>query len=145
MDHADPYAPRPLAGWFKPAAIASTLWMMAGCAAYLMDVTTDHASLPADQRVIAEAVPLWMKAAYGAAVWSGLAGAVMLLLRRKLAEPLLLLSLVASVIMFSAFFLVPGLRENMSSDQLLVPIAVVALGWTIFWFARHSRMRGWLK
>jgi hypothetical protein len=145
MEQTDPDAPQPPARWFKPAAIAATLWMALGCAAYLMDVTTDHASLPADQRVIAEAVPLWMKAAYGAAVWSGLAGAVLLLLRRKLAEPLLLLSLVASIIMFSAFFLVPGLRENMSSNQLLVPILVTAVGWTIFWFARRGRMRGWLR
>ena len=145
MDRDAAYGPEPVARWFTPAAIAAALWMALGCAAYLLDVTADHASLPADQRVIAEAVPLWMKAAYAVAVWVGLAGAVLLLLRRRLAEPLLLISLVASAVMFSAFVLVRGMRANMSSDQLLIPILVVLLGWTIYWFARHSRMRGWLK
>lgn len=145
MVRDEAYGPTPVARWFKPAAIATTLWMALGCAAYLIDVTADHASLPADQRALAEAVPLWMKVAYATAVWVGLAGAVLLLLRRRLAEPLLLVSLVASVIMFSAFFLVRGMRENTSSDQLLIPILVVLLGCLIYGFARHSRMRGWLK
>jgi hypothetical protein len=145
MNEDDRYRTQPLARWFTWAAIAAVVWMALGCLAYLLDVTTDHTSLPADQRAMAEAVPLWMKAAYAVAVWVGLAGAVLLLLRRRLAEPLLLVSLVASVVMFSAFFLVRDLRENMSSDQLLVPILVVLLGWTIYWFARHSRQRGWLR
>ena len=36
-------------------------------------------------------------------------------------------------------------RENMSANDLLVAIVIVALTWTIFWFARHSRQRQWLR
>lgn len=145
MSTDERYAPQPLAPWFKPAAIATTVWMMLGCAAYLMDVTTDPATLPLDQRAMMEGAPIWYKAAYGTAVWVGLAGAVLLLLRRRLAEPLLLVSLIAAAVMVSAFFLVPAFRDNLSSDQLLLPIVVVLLGWTIYWFANHSRRRGWLR
>jgi hypothetical protein len=70
---------------------------------------------------------------------------VLLFLRRRLAEPLLLLSLLGTTIWFAGFLLVPALREGMSSDALLVPLIILALTWTIFWFARHSRMRGWLR
>jgi hypothetical protein len=145
MERDDPYRPQPLASWFKFGAIGSVLWMMFGCAIYLIDVTTDVASLPADQRTLVEARPAWMVAAYGIAVWIGLAGAVLLAMRRKMAEPLLLISLIGTLVIFAAYFIVPGLRDNMSSDQLLVPIVVVLLGWTIYWFARHSRQRGWLR
>ena len=31
------------------------------------------------------------------------------------------------------------------SAVLLVAIVVTALTWTIYWFARHSRQRGWLS
>ena len=37
-------------GWFRLAAIGAVLWEVAGCALYLMRVTTDAASLPADQQ-----------------------------------------------------------------------------------------------
>ena len=144
MSKDDPYAPRPLAGWFRPAAIAATLFMMAGAVSYLAYVYADPAAMPLDQRALYEAEPWWVTGAYGLAVWPGLVGAVLLLLRKKLAVPVLLLSLVATIVWFAGFFLVPELRANMSSSDLTVPIVVLLLTWTIFWFARHSRQRGWL-
>ena len=35
--------------------------------------------------------------------------------------------------------------EAMSATDLLLIIALVAVDWTIFWFARHSRQRSWLR
>lgn len=141
----DPYAPRPLAGWFKPAAIASVLWMALGCASYLYQVTLDPATLPVDQRAVLEAAPKWMWAAFAVAVWVGLAGTVMLLLRRRLAVPLLGVSLLAVLVQFSAYFLHQPLREATGSNGLLIPIIIVAVTWTVFWFAYHSHKRGWLR
>ena len=37
----DDFAPRPVAGWYLPAAIASLLFMGLGCIMYLMHVLTD--------------------------------------------------------------------------------------------------------
>ncbi len=144
MNQDDPYAPRALAGWFRPAAIAATLFMFLGAVSYLFYVYADPATMPLDQRALYEAEPWWMTGAYGLAVWPGLAGAELLLLRKRLAVPVLLLSLLATVVWFAGFFLVPELRANMSSSDLTVPVVVLVLTWTIFWFARHSRQRGWL-
>lgn len=145
MTEDQAFSPRPIAGWFKIAAIASVLWMAMGCANYLYQVTLDPAALPLDQRAMIEAAPTWMYAAFAIAVWIGLAGAVLLLLRRKLSEPLLMVSFLAVLVQFSGYFFDPEMRQAMGSDQLLVPIIVVALGWVIYMFARHSRMRGWLR
>lgn len=144
MMSEDPYAPRPIAGWFRPAAIASALFMMLGALNYLAYVYADPATMPLDQRALYEAEPWWMTAAFGLAVWPGLAGAILLLMRRKLAETLLLVSLISTLVWFAGFFLVRELRLNMSSDDLAVPVVVLLLTWTIYWFARHSRQRGWL-
>ena len=141
----DPYAPRPRAGWFTPAAVLSLMFMLVGAASYLLHVTIDPATLPLDQRALYEAEPWWMTGAFGVAVWVGLAGAILLLVRRTLAVPLLLVSLVATVLWFAGFFLVPGLRLNLSSNDLALPAVIVILTWTIFWFARHSAQREWLK
>lgn len=139
------FTPRPVAGWFLPAAVASLLFMALGCMMYLMHVFADPAAMPLDRRAAFEAEPAWVTAAYAVAVWIGAAGAAMLVMRRKLAEPLLMVSLAAVLVWLAGLMLVTGLRENMSANDLLVAIIVTAITWTIFWFARHSRMRNWLR
>ena len=141
----DPYTPRPIAGWYMPAAIASLLFMGLGCIMYLAHVLADPASMPLDQRAAYEAEPLWVTAANALAVWLGLAGTILLLIRRRLAEGLLLIALIAVLVWLAGLIVVTPLRENMSANDLLVAIVVTALTWTIFWFARHSRQRGWLR
>ena len=86
-----------------------------------------------------------MIAAYAIAVWVGLLGTVMLLLRRRLAQPLLLVSLVAAIVTFLPYAVVPQVRDNITTNDIAVAIVVLAITWTIFWFARHSVQRGWLK
>jgi hypothetical protein len=139
------YTPRPIAGWYLPAAIASLLFMLIAVGGYLIDVTTDPATLPIDQRVVVEARPMWAMAAYAIAVWVGLAGALMLLLKRKLAQPLLLVSLLAAVVTFLPYAIVPGVRDNITTNDIAVAVMVLIITWTIFWFARHSAQRGWLR
>jgi len=139
------FSPRPLASWYWAAAIASVLFMAVGCAGYLMQVTADPATLPLDQKAMVDAMPVWAVAAYALAVWVGLAGTIMLLLRRKLAEPLLLVSVIAVVFTFLPYAVTPAMRDLVSTNDIAMAIGIFAITWTIFWFARHSRLRGWLR
>jgi len=141
----DHFAPRPVAAWYMPAAIASLLFMALGCIMYLTQVLADPAQMTPDQSAAFEALPTWVIGAQAVAVWVGAAGALLLVLRKKLAVPLLLVSLVAVLVWLAGLMLTTGVRENMSANDLLVAIVVVAMTWTIFWFARHSRQRQWLR
>ena len=86
-----------------------------------------------------------MTGAYAVAVWVGLIGAVLLLMKRKAAEWALLISVIAVLIWLGGLLVIAPLRESMSANDLLVALVVAALTWTIYWFARHSRQRGWLR
>jgi hypothetical protein len=141
----DDYKPRAVAGWYLPAAVASMLFMAFVCVIYLMHVLADPATMPLDQRAAYEAEPMWVISANAISAWIGLAGTVMLVLRKKLAEPLLAVSLVAVLVWLAGLLAVTKLREAMSANDLIVALVVTALTWTIFWFARHSRQRGWLR
>jgi hypothetical protein len=141
----DRFTPRPLARWFIPAGIAALLFMLLGCAAYLVDVTADPSTMPLDQRAAHDAQPMWLVGLNAVAVWVGAAGSLLLVLRRKLAEPLLLVSLIAVGLWLAGLLLAPGLRELLGTDDLAVAVVVRVLTWTIYWFARHSRQRGWLR
>ena len=140
----DRNSPRPLAAWFMPAAIASALFMGLGCVMYLQHVLADPSAMPLDQRTALEAEPAWVTGANAVAVWVGLIGVVFLVMKRRLAEPLLGLSLISVLVMLAGMIVTP-LRESASAGDLLVAIVVAVLTWTIFWFARRSRQRGWLK
>jgi hypothetical protein len=141
----DPYSPRPVAGWFRPAAIVSLLFMALGCAVYVMHVTVDPASLPLDQRAAYDAEPAWVTAANAVAVWVGALGALLLVFRSRRAEILLLVSFVAVIVWLASLLLVPGLRDALSTNDVAVAVVVTLITGTIYSFARHSRQRGWLR
>jgi cation transport ATPase len=141
----DPYSPRPIARWFSIAAAASLLFMALGCVSYLMHVFANPATMPLDQRAAYAAEPAWVTGAYAIAVWIGLIGGLFLVLRRRSAEWALLISLIAVIAWLAGLFLVRPLRESLSTNDYAVAVVVTVLTWTIYWFARHSRQRGWLR
>lgn len=145
MDTDERFTPRPVAAWFIIAAVAALLFMGLGVVSFLMHLFADPNSMPLDQRTAYLAEPVWVKIAYAVAVFVGLGGAILLVMRRRLAEWALLVSLIAVLIWLAGLILVTPLRENMSANDLLVAMVVSALTWTIYWFARHSRQRGWLR
>ncbi|HEX6660413.1 MAG TPA: hypothetical protein VF067_00885 [Sphingomicrobium sp.] len=136
---------RPLARWYFPVAIASLLFMLLGCGVFLLDISTEPTTMPLDQRAAHDAQPLWLIVANGVAVGAGALGGLLLVLRRRVAEQLLLLSFAAVAIWFVGLLLVPRLRDLLGTDDIAVAIVVTIVTWTIFWFARHSRQRGWLS
>jgi len=137
-------APQPVAGWFKLAALASIAFMAFGCVSYLMQVTADREKLPIDQRAMLDAAPTWMWAAFAIAVWIGLAGAIALYMRKRVAVRLLAISLIAVLVQFSSYLIVEQLRDLMALDGFAIPVVIVVLTWTVFWFAWHSQKKGWL-
>ena len=136
---------RPVAGWFTLAAIASLAFMALGCAVYILHVTSDPASLPLDQRAAYQAEPVWVTAANAIAVWVGALGALLLLLRRRLAEPLLLASFAAVLVWLAGLLLVAELRRVIGVNDIAVAVVVALITGTIWSFARRSRQRGWLR
>jgi hypothetical protein len=49
------------------------------------------------------------------------------------------------IVWLAGMMLTPRFRDLLSTEQIAVLLIIVALTWTIFWFARHSRQRGWLR
>lgn len=133
--------------WFKPVAVVALLWNLLGCAAFVFDLMLTPealAALPAEQQALYAARPGWSVAATGVAVLGGALGCVGLLLRRKWALPVFVLSLAGIVAQDIALFvLVDGARlagpvaVAMQAVVLVVGIALVLLG-------RRGIARGWL-
>ena len=125
-------------------AIASAFFMALGCAVYVMHVTADPAALPLDQRAAYAAEPSWLTGLNAVAVWVGVIGAILLVIKRKSAETVLLVSFIATVLWLAGILLVPALRDALSTNDIAVAVIVTLITGTIYSFARHSRQRGWL-
>ena len=140
--------PRPVPGWYWLVALGALLFEAFGCFNYLVYVSMGPeqlATLPLDQQAVVNATPWWITAAYAIAVWVGLLGALLLLVRRRHAEVLLLVSLIALVVQFGSVLLVSTLRDLTPADAYGPPIIVTLIAYGLWHFARLARKRGWLR
>ena len=131
--------------WYWAVAIAALLFEAAGAFLFANSLMLDPTTLPLDQRAIYEATPQWMTVAWGVAIGSGLLGALALLMRRRVAEPLLMLSVFAVVVQFCGLFVVRQLRELTPEEHLLVPVIILMLAYAFWQAAKLGRVRGWLS
>ena len=139
------HSPQPVAAWYPIAAFASLAVMALGCVGLVMHLLTDPATLPLDQRALYEAEPGWVFAISAIGFIAGLIGGLLLLMKRAAAERVMLVSLVAMVVWLAGIFATAQFRNLLSTNEIAVLIAILAVTWTIYWFARHSRQRGWLR
>jgi hypothetical protein len=134
--------------WYWVVSGLALLWMLFGVAAWVMDFMTDEAGLAElseAQRQLYAARPQWLFVVYGVAIFSGLAGAIGLLLRKSWASMLFSLSLAAIIVQFGyTFFVMQAVQVLGASAAIPFPLAIFAIGAALVWFARRSRKAGWI-
>lgn len=140
--------PRPPA-WYWIVAILALLWEATGCYFYVVQVSmdaTDLAALPAQQAAAFAAMKTWQWAVFAIAVWSGLAGAIGLLLRvRWLAVWGLWLSLIAALIQYGYAFTTPEIQAMPAAEALPLPLSIGLIGLVLVLFAGSAANKGWLR
>ncbi len=122
---------------FWIASVFLVLWNAIGVLAYW---TQSHADLKALARTdpysayAFATMPTWAWVAYAVAVGAGFLGAVLLLLRRRLAVWLLMLSLLAMIAQFGRALLLTDLIAEKGWTAAIFPIVIVAIGiWAVRW------------
>ena len=141
----DTRAPNPTPLWFRIAAIVALIWNAFGVVMFLSAVGAfgdPTAGLSEAERAIAKNIPDWIMAAFGIGTFSGLAGSLALLLGRRWAWPLLLISLGALLVLEGYIVFFSGAA---AVSGVAIPITVVVGALLLLWLARHARERGWLR
>ena len=125
------------------------LWNIFGCSIYLADnLMSDQAYGEMYGQAMLDArdlYPSWAMAAYAIAVWGGLLAAIVLLLRKRLAPMLFVLSFVAAVICFIPMFTNAQLKEAAGSSFWVMPVIVMVLGLVEIWWSRKKAADGYLS
>lgn len=134
--------------WFWIVGVLMLLWNGAGVAAYIGEaMLTAEAlqALPEGQRALITGRPAWATAAYAVAVFGGVAGCLLLLIRRRSAVPVLVLSLLGVLMQVGHAFLLADAFAVVGAAGTVLPALVLACALFEVWFAHRARAKGWLR
>lgn len=135
--------------WFKVVAVLLVIWALLGCAACYMHVAYGPAMDPNAtdwDRAYFAALPKWFAWDFAVAVIAGLIGSVALLMGKRAARPLYIVSLVAALIQFGYMFFATDVVAHKGAAAT-VPMPVVIIAVTLFqlWLAGMAIRKGWLR
>ena len=128
--------------WFWIVSVIALLWNAMGVKQYLSQVYQTEswrAAVTDEQFEMISSFPSWLTAAFAIAVFAGLLGSLGLLLRKKWAYMLFLLSLIA-VIVQMGHVLIQGYFEGIG---MTISIIAFAIFWV--WFSKKSISKGWIS
>lgn len=135
--------------WYWVVSGLALLWMLFGVFAWFMDFKMDESALAQmteAQRQLYASRPQWVFVVYGIAIFSGLIGAIGLLMRRAWAVPALAVSLVAVIVQFGyTFFGMDAIRILGAGAALPFPLFILAIGALLLWFAVRAKRKAWIR
>ena len=131
--------------WIAGAAF---VWDLLGVAAYIGTVTASPeslAELPAAQQELMASTPAWSTGLFAIAVWGGVVGTLLLLLRRALALPVLIISLAAVIINGGYTWFMTNAFEVLGGGQAGLSAVIFAIAAFLVWFANDAKGKGWIS
>lgn len=137
------------APWHLWAVGAATLlWNGFGAFQWYRQVTRSDSywgNLTMEQVQFIIAQPMWVEVAFGVGVWTGVLGALMLLLRRRLALNAFVASLIAILVNTLFMQVLSNARAVFGNGTLIAAIAVIAVAAASIVYAHFARKRGIIR
>lgn len=103
---------------------------------------SDLSFMPEWWRAVIESRPLWATLAMALAVFGGVLGAILLLLRKPAAIYLFILSLNGTVFAIVHAAGVAGAGPRQIFEAVVMPVVVAGF---LIWYAKLARRRGWFN
>ena len=111
------------------------LWQFAGS---LVATPDSLVGMTPEQAAVMTSYPVWMTIAFAIGVLGGLLGSALLALRRGLAVPVLVASLVGYIVLYVGD-MTQGVFAAMGAPQVIVLTVVVAIAVGLLLLARHAK------
>jgi hypothetical protein len=125
--------------------IVALLWNGMGALDYVMTQTRNAAYMQQftpEQLEYFYSFPAWVVALWAIAVWGGVLGSVLLLLRRRLAEHVFLVSFVAMVITTIHNFVLTDGMAKMGGGAAAFSAVIFGVALGLYLYSRHLARRG---
>lgn len=138
---------KPVTSFWVVSAVA-LVWNAMGAFAYLaqrMMTPETLQALPENERALYTSIPVWVTSAFAIAVWGGVAGCLLLLLRKKLATAVLMISFAGIVVQMIYNVFISNSYAVYGPGGLAMPVMVLVIGAYLVWFSRGATAKGWLS
>ena len=134
---------------FWVISIIALIWNIMGVGAFIgQSFVTEEAIalLPPDQAELLNNIPTWVVVVFGIAVFTGLVGCILLILKKKLAVSVFMLSLLAVIIHQGHFFFtVDSIGIYGWVQGLIMPVIVILTAMFLYMYSKFSTGKGWLS
>jgi hypothetical protein len=133
------------ATFFWVIGVLALIWNALGVIAYLgQKLMTDEMKvmIPADQLEIIEKTPAWATAAFAVAVWFGLLGCIVLLMQKKIATTLFIISIIGVLTQLVYNLFLTNAIEVFGNQSLLQPLITVSVSIYLIWHAKKCADEG---
>lgn len=134
--------------WFWVVVVVAILWNLIGLLAFSADPFFQPESLDKMSQAQQDgyaARPTWVFIAFAVAVITGTIGSILLALKKTVASPVLLLSLIAVLLQNFYMFGIAGMHTAMDSASMALPMMIVLVAIFLVWFARFCAKKDWLS
>ena len=131
----------------KVFAWLMVLWNGIGVAAFFSQIMMTPemiAQLPEAQQAVYRDIPVWSYSAYALAVFGGLIGSILLALGKKLAFPVLVLSLAGVIVQQYYNFVVIDAIGIMGWGIVVMPVIVTTIALLLVLISQRGVRAGWL-
>jgi hypothetical protein len=129
-------------------SVLALLWNLMGVMAYIDHVTMAQEALqakPIEEQQLYTNIPTWATAAFAIAVWVSTLGCILLLLRKKLATPVLIIAFAGIVVQMVHQLFISKSIEVYGPGGAIMPVMVVLIGAFLVWYSRKATAMGWLN
>jgi len=135
--------------WFWIVSAIALLWNGMGVKVYLDQAynTEAHKAMYNTPELLemVSNTPSWATAAFAMAVFGGVLGSIGLLLRKKWAKSILILSLLGIIVQMTYNLFMSGAMEVYGPGAIAMPIMTLAFGVFLIWLSTKGISKNWLK
>jgi hypothetical protein len=134
--------------WFKGIAIIAILWNLMGLFSFFAHTFISEeakALLPEAESALYNNIPLWKIIAFAVAIFGGLIGSILLFMKKKLAIPVFILSLIGIIVSFTYDFMVSNLLEVYGNTSVIFPLIIALIGVFLVWYSKKLDAKGFLS
>ena len=133
---------------FWVISIIGLIWNAMGANQYIQQTyQTDafKAMYTEEQLTMIQNSPSWAVGAFAVAVFGGLLGCILLLLRKKLAKTVFLISLVGIIVQMIYNLFMTNALEVYGPGGIIMPIMILIIGLFLLWYSKNATAKGWLS
>jgi hypothetical protein len=128
---------------FWVIAVLALIWNLMGVINYVMQMNPDMlATMPQHVQDMVEYRPSWATGAFAIAVFGGALGSLLLLLKKRIAQPVFIVSLLGTIV--AVLYGVLVTVDFTPFTILLTMLAPIGVAVFMIWYTRKSKARGWI-